>query len=182
MMRNFWRHLEVFVCYAVLLAFSLWFAYELRFDFNFKNGDGPGWISAGRLQVLWIVPMELLLLYVFGQFRGFLSYFRLPDLMRIGTVFAIASGVILLTWAVFNYSQLIPRLTQTAPPFSVIILNGMLGTLSLAAFRLSLRAYREGKPTGQARNGSTKLRWRLWARARSARRWRRICSPSAAWA
>jgi len=152
--RNFLRHLAVFVCYTALLVGSLWFSYELRFDFNYMTGDGPDWIEPRKFQLFWVVPLELFTLYVFGQFRGFLSYFRLPDLLRVARAFGVATAVIFSVYGVFNHFKHV----QVAPTLSVIILNFIFATLSLAAFRIGLRRYREGQPTGTRGSGPTKLR------------------------
>lgn len=152
--RNINRHLVVFVCYTLLLAFSLWLSYELRFDFNFETGDGAGWAVPRAHQLLWVVPLELFLLYVFGQFRGFLSYFRLPDLMRIVWAFGLSSVLLVALWFIFNHFQR----NQAVPPRAVIIVNFLVATILLSAFRVVLRYYREGRPSGASKNSASTLR------------------------
>jgi FlaA1/EpsC-like NDP-sugar epimerase len=143
--RNFQRHLTVFAAYTVLLVAGLWLSYELRFDFQMDKD----WVTPRFHQYFWIVPLELFLLYVFGQFRGFLSYFRLPDLFRIGWAFSIVSGILVAFWLVFNHYQR----DESVPPRAVIILNLILATLMLSAFRVGLRSYREGQSSSGRMKG-----------------------------
>jgi FlaA1/EpsC-like NDP-sugar epimerase len=156
--RNFQRHLQVLAVYTTLLLFSLWLSYELRFDFKIHDPKYPEnlvWIPLRHSEYFWIVPLELVFLYLFGQFRGFLSYFRLTDLFRvvwaIGTVFAI----LVVMWVGYNQFQH----DESVPPISVIILNLLLATLLVSAFRVGLRSYREGQSSGRRKGlGSAQRR------------------------
>jgi FlaA1/EpsC-like NDP-sugar epimerase len=153
--RNFQRHIAVLLAYVVLLFASLWLSYELRFDFQMQLDANKEWILPRFHQYFWIIPLELFLLYLFGQFRGFLSYFRLPDLFRIGWSFSIASGILVALWLVFNHYQR----AETVPPRAVIILNLLLATLMLGTFRVGLRSYREAQSSGRRQGmGSTQRR------------------------
>jgi len=147
--RNIQRHLTVLAAYTVLLVASLYLSYELRFDFQMGLKENREWIPARFHQFFWIVPLELCLLYIFGQFRGFLSYFRLPDLFRIGWVFGIVSGILVIFWLVFNHYQR----DEWVPPRAVIILNLLLATFLLSAFRVGLRSYREGQSSSGRMKG-----------------------------
>jgi FlaA1/EpsC-like NDP-sugar epimerase len=138
--RNFHRHLIVLASYVVLLMACLWFSYELRFDFKVD----PDWQTPRLVQMIWVVPLELILLYIFGQFRGFLSYFRLPDLLRLAWAFGVTSVSLVALWLVFNHYQR----DHAVPPRAVIVMNFLLATLSLSAFRIGLRSYREGQRSG----------------------------------
>ncbi len=153
--RTFQRHLVVFVCYALLLIGSLWLSYDLRFDFDFSPGsNGDGWTTPRLHQLFWVVPLELLLLYVFGQFRGFLSYFRLPDLVRIIWAFGSASAILVVLFYAFNYFQH----EQAVPSRAIIIVNFLLSTILVSFFRVALRFYREGKPTNTSQTGPSTQR------------------------
>lgn len=134
LMRNF----VLLVCYAFLLMASLYLAYELRFDFQVEKS-----FQAERFHaLLWVVPLEIILLYVFGQFRGFLSYFRIPDLFRIfGALVCVSVFMVVLQMA----------LPGQTPPRAVILGNVLFATVLLTAFRMGMRLYRErflsGHPT-----------------------------------
>lgn len=142
------------VCYTLLLGFSLWLAYELRFDYNFKSGDGLPYTKQRWLQLTWVVPLELLLLFIFGQFRGFLSYFRLPDLMRIVWALGLASAALVILWYVYNFYQK----ALVVPDRAVIVVNFLLATILLSSFRMALRAYREGQSGGKSSSGTSTQR------------------------
>src|SRR5205807_238008 len=77
--------------YMVGLALSLWFAYELRFDFTLP----PGFSFTRDLLVvfLWFIPVNLVALHAHGQFDNLLSYFSTPDLKRIVKALAIGSVI-----------------------------------------------------------------------------------------
>jgi FlaA1/EpsC-like NDP-sugar epimerase len=149
--RSATRHLSVLICYGGLLIFSFYLAYELRFDFEIEEK----WHLARRHQVLWVVPIELVVLYIFGQFRGFLSYFRLPDLMRLGLALLTSTGVLMILWIVLN----VFTREVAAPPLSVIVGNFLVATTLLSSFRVGLRHYREGQPTSSTpkRGGGQRL-------------------------
>ena len=93
---DLFRNLTLLACYTLLLTFSLYLAYELRFDFDVTKQ-----FQTERLHALfWVVPLELVMLYVFGQFRGFLSYFRIPDLLRIfGALICVGIFMVVLWMA-----------------------------------------------------------------------------------
>jgi len=138
--RNFNRHLLVLACYVITLVACLWFSYELRFDFKVD----AEWQTPRIIQTLWVVPLELILLYAFGQFRGFLSYFRLPDLLRVVWVFGATSAILVGLWVVFNHYHH----DFAVPPRAVIVANFVLAAVSLSAFRIGLRSYRERQRSG----------------------------------
>ena len=145
------RHLAVLICYSGLLIFSFYLAYELRFNFVVDEESH----FARRHQLLWVLPMELILLYAFGQFRGFLSYFRMPDLIRLAT--ALGLGACLQFTVYFALNMSLGR--NIAPPLAVILANFLIATDVLSGCRLWLRTYREGQPSGAgAKNGSKQRR------------------------
>src|ERR1039458_4111268 len=73
------RKAILLLLYTMGLASSFVLAYELRFDFAI-NEDFRGQLLTF---LPWIIGLKLLLLLLFGQFEGLLSYFSLPDLNRI---------------------------------------------------------------------------------------------------
>ena len=83
------RGLVLLGAYALICALCRYVAYELRFDFMV-----PPEHQAGRLSSIAInLPMKLGFLFLFGQFSTMMSYFSLPDLIRVagavGTVVVI---------------------------------------------------------------------------------------------
>jgi FlaA1/EpsC-like NDP-sugar epimerase len=117
--------------YAAQLCAGLWFAYELRFDFAVEAASQ----HERMFVLLWLVPVELVLLAFFHQLTPLLGYFSTPDLARIfHSLFlsaVIASAVWLLAGAGF------------APPRGVIVMNFVFGLVGLTGLRLMLRSVRE---------------------------------------
>ena len=74
------RALLLIVIYSGVIAAAHWFAFLIRFEFH--PPTDPVRLFWETLQ--WILPVELLSLFLFGQYRSLLSYFSLPDAMRIG--------------------------------------------------------------------------------------------------
>src|ERR1044072_5516637 len=104
------RRWFLLVIYALELSASLWLAYELRFDFMLDSAA-----QTERLFVLiWLVPLQLILLGLFHQLRPLLGYFSTPDLARmfhaLTISFLLGAGV----WWFWG--------TGYAPPRGVLIL------------------------------------------------------------
>jgi FlaA1/EpsC-like NDP-sugar epimerase len=117
--------------YAAELCAGLWFAYELRFDFTVDA-------AAQRERVfvlLWLVPVELVLLTLFHQLNPLLGYFSTPDLARIFHALFFSSVVAGLVWLFAG--------AGFAPPRGVIVMNFVFGLVGLTGVRLLLRASRE---------------------------------------
>jgi FlaA1/EpsC-like NDP-sugar epimerase len=101
--------------------------------------------------LLWLVPLKVGLLALWGQFRGVFYYFRLPDALRTGLALATA------TFAALALPSL---LSSGAPddPFSlprgVTLIDFNLSLVLFIGFRVSVRALRErfsagtGSPVG----------------------------------
>jgi len=126
-----WRIPVVLVVYTIGLIFSLWLSYELRFDFALPAPDRRQFF----LVCLWSVPVKLILLLLIGQFAGLLSYFSIPDLKRLSSAL-LASGAIMAGVWIATHGKY-------APPRSVILADGLLSLLALAAIRLCFRRIRE---------------------------------------
>src|SRR5690242_16810706 len=82
------------VVYTVELAASLWLSYELRFDFVVD----PAFQKERLLVLLWLVPLQLLLLGLFHQLNASLGYFSTPDLARLFHSLTISSIILSLVW------------------------------------------------------------------------------------
>jgi FlaA1/EpsC-like NDP-sugar epimerase len=124
------------VLYTIQLSASLWIAYEVRFDFMVDSA-----FQQERLFVLlWLVPLEVLLLALFHQLRPLLGYFSTPDLARMFHSLFISTCVACLVWFIFG--------AGFAPPRGVIVLNFIFALVGLTGARLFLRASRETSLTG----------------------------------
>ena len=128
---KFIRMLLLVVFYSVTIVAAHWLAYLIRFEFHPPIEQRA--IFWRALQ--WSLPIELLLLLIFGQFRSLLTYFSLPDARRIMLACGSANMFSLGVWYASN--------GQHAPPRSVIILDFLLDTAALGSLRLSFRILRE---------------------------------------
>ena len=126
------RTLVLILIYSVLEIMSLESAFLLRFDFNFRQFDNHLQPEA----LLLCLIINLLSLLFFGQFKGLLSFFHMPDLIKIFWALTVSSAIILaLNFADVDGFAKIPR--------SVIMADYLFSLILFSAFRLTLRVYRE---------------------------------------
>ncbi len=130
------RGLFLLLAYTGIFFISLTLSYLLRFDFNVPF---EYW-GLYQDNLLWIIPLKLVLLFVFGQFGGLLSYFRLPDLYRLLTALGL-SALFLVYLRYFS-------IPSQCPPRSVILADFVFSFLLIGGFRVALRVYRERFLTG----------------------------------
>ena len=121
------RTLGLLSVYALVAALSYWCAYEVRFDFAV-----PEDFALDRTKTIWwVVMLQLMLLASFGQLSAVLSYFRLPDAMRLfGALFG-AALVLVSMWYVYSGDQV--------PPRSVILVDFLFCFLAIGGFRIGMR-------------------------------------------
>lgn len=119
------------IVYTTGLAASLWLGYQLRFDFYVPP------VFQERLEgdLLWIVPLKLILLLCFRQFAGLLSFFSTRDVIRLAVALFCGSAIV----GAMNLSEF----KQVTPPQGVILIDLVLSVVFLAAMRLTLRLFRE---------------------------------------
>jgi len=137
---GFSRILLLTVIFGGAIVLAHWLAYLIRFEFRPPADQQT--LFWRTLQ--WTLPVELLLLLAFGQYRSLLSYFSLPDARRIVLACATAGLVSLGVWYV---SQ-----GLLAPPRSIIILSFLLDAAAVGSVRLSFRMLRE-RQWGNGKNG-----------------------------
>lgn len=118
--------------YGFVIATSFYVAYEVRFDFLVAPE-----FQATRLAFLGlVVGLKLLALIGAGQLGSMLTFFSIPDFLR-------------LFWAMVGASLVlfIPRLllgnTDFAPPRGVLLVDFLLCFGGLCGLRLAVRLYRE---------------------------------------
>ena len=133
-------HLVVLV-YSLVLIGSLLLAYLLRFGFAIPADQ----LALIPTQIIWIVPAQLAILLVIGQFAGLLSYFSIPDLRRLFYGLTFPFCAFLLIWNCGFAPQM--------PPRSILVADFLLAFGGLSASRLGFRLAREryfspqGKPS-----------------------------------
>ena len=140
------RFAVLFVLYATELIASLWLAYELRFDFAVD----PGYQDERLFVLLWLIPLQLILLGLFHQFRTLLGYFSTPDLARMFHALTIGSLIAGIVWIWPG-----PGFT---PPRGVIVLDFVLALVGLTGVQLALRTLRESLTVSSRSNGFRKRR------------------------
>src|SRR3954462_9056064 len=134
------RFLILLFCYTAVLVGSRYLAYQLRFDF-----DVPArWQAQMDQHWVWVITLKLVLLLLFGQFAGLLSYFSIPDLRKLFLATISASGIlVLIRW---NYGSFY------SAPRGVILMDFVLSLAGLSLVRLGFRVLRERffSPEGRA--------------------------------
>jgi FlaA1/EpsC-like NDP-sugar epimerase len=140
------RFAVLLLLYATELTASLWLAYELRFDFAVD----PGYQHERLFVMLWLIPLQLILLGLFHQLRTILGYFSTPDLARMFHALTISTVIAGLVW--------IWPGPGFAPPRGVIVLDFVLALVGLTGVRLALRTLRESLTVSSRSNGLRKRR------------------------
>jgi FlaA1/EpsC-like NDP-sugar epimerase len=117
--------------YAAMTAGALFFAYLLRFDFNIPESFFPQMVRC----LMWLIPVQLVMLWSLGQFKTLLSYFGIPDLGRLLVAVLVPC---LCAGALWSFSG-----TRWAPPRSAIILQTGILFVALCLLRICMRLMRE---------------------------------------
>jgi len=114
----------------VVIALTAWLAaFWLRFNLEIPaNYAAVMWSTAA-----WVVPLQAVLFWRFGLYRGIWRYASLPDLKRI--VFAVAVAAAIVSAIAFMLRSPMPR--------SVLILDPLLLMVLMGGGRLGYRAWRE---------------------------------------
>lgn len=98
----------LFVAYSVIFSVSLILAFEFRDSFRISEVT----VQLVRDSLFWVVGIKLLSLTCFRQFRGLLSYFRLPDVYRLAAALALPGALLLTASFYSNYGLLASALDQ----------------------------------------------------------------------
>jgi FlaA1/EpsC-like NDP-sugar epimerase len=115
---------------AAMIAWYL--AYWLRFNTEIPQYNIPNMVGA----MLWVVPLQAVIFFGSGMYRGMWRYASVPDLQRI------ALALVLSTLAIALMLRLLPP-QQPPVPRSVILLDPILLILILGGSRLGYRAWKE---------------------------------------
>jgi FlaA1/EpsC-like NDP-sugar epimerase len=135
---SFGRFVVLLGVYSVVLFLSLLLALLLRFDFDVE----PEFWQRFWSSVVWILPLKLILLVLFGQFRSLLTFFSLPDAKMIAGAMGVAAVIELLVWFAVHGGSVLPR--------GVLVSDLVISFLALAALRTFLRVYRERTNTSRS--------------------------------
>ena len=123
----------------IAAAFAWWFAYLLRFNF-----DLPIYYQNDLWNILvWVVPLQGVIFWKFGLYRGIWRYASVADLRRI--LFAVISSTALIP-LVMLFLQM-----QVVVPRSVLVIEPLLLLLIMGGSRLLYRLWKEGLLYGDFR-------------------------------
>ncbi|CAH1387343.1 Capsular polysaccharide biosynthesis protein CapD [Candidatus Nitrotoga sp. M5] len=115
----------------VAAAFAWGFAYLLRFNFE----PPPHFMDEMLRTLIWVVPLQSIIFWRFGLYRGLWRYASVTDLRRIFfAVLAAAALIPLVVW-LFRINAVIPR--------SVLVINPALLLLVMGGSRLVYRLWKE---------------------------------------
>jgi FlaA1/EpsC-like NDP-sugar epimerase len=125
------RLVTLALVYCAVLSLCYYLSYEIRFDFQV-----PPDFQHERLRSLGIILLvKLLFLLVFRQFGSLLTYFSVPDLVRIAAATACANLTVYMVRSGLSPEHILPR--------GVVLTDFVLSVGALASLRLGLRIYRE---------------------------------------
>ena len=124
---------------AAALAWSL--AYLLRFNF----GLPADFAAELRQTLVWVVPLQMLIFWRFGLYRGIWRYASTADLRRIVLAVMLSAAAIPLLFWMLRLGLVVPR--------SVLVINPLLLILLMGGSRFVYRMWKE-----QGLYGNIKLR------------------------
>ncbi len=129
-----WRNLVAFA-HDVAAAIIAWCAaYYLRFNFEiFAPFDRAMWTN-----LVWVLPVQALIFWRVGMYRGLWRYASLTDLQRIVLAAALGAMSIALVGYV-GRTLSIPR--------SIVVLYPILLGMIMGGSRIAYRAWKEGRLT-----------------------------------
>ena len=120
------------ILHDVLAAVFAWLAaYWLRFNLDVP----PEFQAAAWSTLLWVVPLQAVVFWRFGLYRGIWRFASLPDLKRIALAIGLAALLIPLALILFRISTVVPR--------TVLILDPLLLVILMGGSRLAYRAWKE---------------------------------------
>jgi FlaA1/EpsC-like NDP-sugar epimerase len=120
------------ILHDILAATFAWLvAYWLRFNLAMP----PEFQAAALSTLIWVVPLQALVFWRFGLYRGIWRFASLPDLKRIVLAVGLAALLVPLVLVLFRVSTVVPR--------SVLILDPLLLVVLMGGSRLAYRAWKE---------------------------------------
>jgi len=133
------RVLLVFL-HDVAAAAAAWaVAHWLRFNLEIT----PYYVQVMWQTLLWVVPLQALVFWSFGLYRGIWRYASLQDLKRLLFAVGVASLVAPLL--------LLPGILPPAVPRSVLLLDPILLLLVMCGSRMAYRVWKEHDVYGKLR-------------------------------
>jgi nucleoside-diphosphate-sugar epimerase len=131
--KNSGRFFALIAAYGCLLILASLIALLLRFDFVVAQNYWKSWL----LTLIWLIPLKLILLGVFGQYRSLLTYFSYPDAKCIALSQFLAALIAAAVWIYMRGAGVMPR--------GVIVTDCVLSILLIIFMRMGMRRFRENK-------------------------------------
>ena len=107
------------------------FAYLLRFNLDLP----PNFLNEAIQTLLWVIPLQLLVFWGMGLYRGVWRYASMNDLKRILLAVVLAAGAIPLMFLMLRLNYVVPR--------SVLVIYPLLLMLMMGGSRLIYRLWKE---------------------------------------
>ncbi len=120
---------------AATLAWML--AYLLRFNFDLP----PNFSLEMQQTLIWVVPLQLAIFWMFGLYRGIWRYASLNDLRRIVLAVLLGAAAIPFVLRMLQSHLIVPR--------SVLVLNPLLLILFMGGSRVLYRIWKETRFQGK---------------------------------
>jgi FlaA1/EpsC-like NDP-sugar epimerase len=136
---------------AAALAWCL--AYLLRF-----NLEIPAYFLSGMLRTLaWLVPLQAVVFWRLGLYRGMWRYASLPDLQRIVLAVAVSVMGVAVVLVLLQAWELVPRSVLLSYPFLLVVIMGgsRLAYRAWKEHRLYGLSHRQGRPVLMLGAGDT---------------------------
>lgn len=131
---------------VAILVVAFCSAYLLRFDFSLRIED----VQLGLTQLLYVIPIECLLLYILGIHKFIWRYVSIRESKRI-LLALLASSFPLVILRVF----LSDESGWARVPFSIILLNYCLASIGIISLRVLRREIYENKRRSLTTNAVT---------------------------
>ncbi len=129
---NFNSRIFTIILHDILAAAFAWLAgYWLRFNLAVPSEFQAAAVST----LLWVMPLQAVVFWRFGLYRGIWRFASLPDLKRIVLAVGIAALLVPVMLILFRVSAVVPR--------SVLILDPLLLLIAMGGSRLAYRAWKE---------------------------------------
>lgn len=140
---NFSPRTLAIILHDILAATLAWLAaYWLRFNLAVP----PEYMAAALSTLAWVVPLQAVVFWRFGLYRGIWRFASLPDLKRIVLAVWLAALLIPLMLVLFRVTAVVPR--------SVLILDPLLLVVLMGGSRLAYRAWKEHRLASVLHPGS----------------------------
>ncbi|ODU13888.1 MAG: multidrug MFS transporter [Thiobacillus sp. SCN 64-35] len=134
----------VIILHDILVAVLAWLgAYWLRFNLAVP----PEFQTAALSTLQWVVPLQAVVFWRFGLYRGIWRFASLPDLKRIVYAVGLAALLVPVALVLFRVGAVVPR--------SILILDPLLLVMAMGGSRLAYRAWKEHRLAGMLRPGGS---------------------------